>query len=345
MDNKQILAYFSDLSDSSQHSLLAELNRSKISSDYSSLLKLRGDALDDKRAECPYCKGFNFCKNGKDKGCRKYKCKDCKRGFTEYTGTWISGIHKKHLIPLFMKSLESSLSLVKSSTEIGISEPTVFSWRHKFLSSQESNPEEEKPFKGITEVDETFYHHSQKGKRCIDREPRNRGGRSSRGITNEEATVLTTMDRAGNSLYLFTNMGRLSLEELENAIENRLTERTILCSDGHNTYKALANKQNIEHHILNASKNERVKGDYHIQHVNSLHSRMKSFFNHKLRGVATKYLQKYLNWQKMKDEFKDSTQWIKTMLTRSLQRADALSIYNNIERDYVKIYQPSQFFS
>lgn len=345
MNKEQILAYFSTLSDSNQQSLLTDLNRTKIASDYSSLLKLRGDALDDKRAECPHCNSSSFCKNGIDKGCRKYKCKDCKRGFTEYTGTWINGIHKKELIPLFMKTLESSLSLVKSSTEIGISEPTVFSWRHKFLSSQEPNSKEEKPFKGITEVDETFYQHSQKGKRCIDRKARNRGGRTSRGITNNEASVLTTMDRAGNSLYRFTNMGRLSLTELENAVENRITERTILCSDGHNTYKALAKKQDIEHHILNVSKKERVKGEYHIQHVNSLHGRMKSFFNHKLRGVSTKYLQKYLNWQKIKDEFKDSTQWIKTMLTRSLQRADALTIYNNIEEDYVKIYESSQYLS
>ena len=217
MDNKQILVYFSKLTDSNQQALLTDLNRSKIASDYSSLLKLRGDALDDKRSECPHCKGFNFIKNGKDKGARKYKCKDCKRGFTEYTGTWINGIQKKHLIPLFMKSLESSLSLVKSSNVIGISEPTAFTWRHKFLSSQEPDYKVEKPFKGITEVDETFYHHSQKGKQCTHRAARSRGGRPSRGITNEEATVLTTMDRAGNSLYQFTNMGRLSLVELENA--------------------------------------------------------------------------------------------------------------------------------
>ena len=92
-------------------------------------------------------------------------------------------------------------------------------------------------------------------------------------------------------------------------------------------------------------KKERVKGDYHIQHINSLHGRMKNFFNYKLRGVSTKYLQKYLNWQKIKDEFKDSTQWIKTMLILSLQRPDALNIYKNIEKDYLKIYESSQYLS
>lgn len=289
--------------------------------------------------------GSNFSKNGKERGCRKYICKDCKRGFTEHTGTWVNGIHKKHLIPLFMKTLESSVSLVKSSKEIGISQVTAFHWRHKFLSSQESYCEEENPFKGITEVDETYYHHSQKGKKCNHRIVRSRGGRPSRGITNEEATVLTMMDRAGNSLYQFTNMGRISATELESVVEDRISERTILCSDGHNSYKALARHQNIEHHILNASKGERVKGDYHIQHINSLHSRIKKNFNYQLRGVFTKYFQKYLNWQKRKDKFKDSTQWIKTMLAISLQRADAIGIFKNIEKDYAKIYKSSQLYS
>ena len=153
------------------------------------------------------------------------------------------------------------------------------------------------------------------------------------------------MDRAGNTLYQFTNMGRISADELNVAVKDRITQRTILCSDGHNSYKALAKKQHIEHHILNASKDERVKGDYHIQHINSLHSRMKNFFNYQLRGVSTKYLQKYLNWQKIKDQFKNTTQWIKTMLTISLQKADAIKIFKNIENDYRKIYKSSQIFS
>ena len=47
-----------------------------------------------------------------------------------------------------------------------------------------------------------------------------------------------------------------------------------------------------------------------------------------MRGVSTKYLQKYLNWQRIKDLFKDTTKWIKTVLALSLQKADAITIYN-----------------
>ena len=70
---------------------------------------------------------------------------------------------------------------------------------------------------------------------------------------------------------------------------------------------------------------------------------MKSFFNYNLKGVSTKYIQKYLNWQKIKDMFSDSPQWIKTVLALSLQKADANRIYSNIEVDYLKICDTLQF--
>ncbi len=123
-----------------------------------------------------------------------------------------------------MKTLESNLSLIKSSKKIGLNAGTIFKWRHKFLSSQESVGEQ-KPFKGITEVDETFYLHSQKGTKCKHRAPRKRGGRPSKGITNQEAVVLTIMDREGNSEYRFTNMCRISADELEQAIGDRTSKR------------------------------------------------------------------------------------------------------------------------
>ncbi len=63
IDTKQVSSYFTSLSESNQDSLLKDLNRIKIESDYSELLQLRGDALDDKRAECPHCQGSNYYKN------------------------------------------------------------------------------------------------------------------------------------------------------------------------------------------------------------------------------------------------------------------------------------------
>jgi len=51
----------------------------------------------------------------------------------------------------------------------------------------------------------------------------------------------------------------------------------------------------VTHEVLNQSAGERVRGELHIQTVNSLHSRLKNFLRRR-RGVATKYLDSYLRW-------------------------------------------------
>jgi hypothetical protein len=51
----------------------------------------------------------------------------------------------------------------------------------------------------------------------------------------------------------------------------------------------------VSHEALNQSSGERVRGDLHIQTVNSRHERLKDFLR-RHRGVATKYLDSYLRW-------------------------------------------------
>ncbi len=102
---------FKSLSQEQQRELLLTFQGITDINDYESILSMRGDALDAKSAECPHCNSSNYCKNGNDKKSRRYKCNDCNRTFTEYTGTWINGIHQKELIPGFLRTMERSLSL------------------------------------------------------------------------------------------------------------------------------------------------------------------------------------------------------------------------------------------
>jgi transposase-like protein len=344
IDKNIIEDYFSELSSSEQNSLLKDLSKIKIDSDCTSILGLRGDALDDRRAECPHCESASYHKNGVDKGSRRYRCNDCSRTFTEYTGTWIAGMHKKEQISGFLKALEMNLSLKRSARETGLDEGTIFIWRHKFLSAHQ-NISDPKSFKGVTESDESYYLHSQKGKKCKQRPPRFRGGRPTAGLSKNEAVLLTTMDREGNRCYAFAAMGRVTKKDLEHFIGDRISYRTILCTDGLASYKSFSEDHSIEHHAMLASKGERVKGEYHIQSVNNVHGKMKTLYNGILRGVSTKYLQKYANWQKIRDVYKEATIWTKAVLAASMLRVDALRVYNNTEQDYLDIYSPTLFSS
>jgi len=79
-----------------------------------------------------------------------------------------------------------------------------------------------------------------------------------------------------------------------------LRASTTLCSDGHASYKGYASDIKIRHVVLRADIRQRVKlGVYHIQHVNSMHARLKRWIRACFCGVSTKYLQNYLNWFKV----------------------------------------------
>lgn len=69
----------------------------------------------------------------------------------------------------------------------------------------------------------------------------------------------------------------------------------LLVTDGCTSYPPCAAALGVSHEPLSLSAGERVRGDLHIQTVNSRHERLKIFLRPK-RGVATKYLANYLNW-------------------------------------------------
>ena len=58
-------------------------------------------------------------------------------------------------------------SLDKTSKKLKINKKTAFDWRHKILSSFEQDTGEE--FEGIVESDETFFEHSEKGNKRLNR--------------------------------------------------------------------------------------------------------------------------------------------------------------------------------
>lgn len=55
-------------------------------------------------------------------------------------------------------------------------------------------------------------------------------------------------------------------------------------------------EKGIEHYRIKSNDDKHIiKGLYHIQNVNGLHSRLKQWIN-RFKGVATKYLDNYLAW-------------------------------------------------
>ena len=87
----------------------------------------------------------------------------------------------------------------------------------------------------------------------------------------------------------------------------------MLCSDGHRSYGAFTKANTITHKKFNASKGQRtVDKVYHVQNVNNLDMSLRKFME-SFNGVATKYLQNYLNWFLVLEKIKNSTSKMTTM--------------------------------
>ena len=321
MDTTSIKTYFTNLSTKNQDSLLITLTTIKSNSDFQ-LIDIRKRKFDEKQGVCPHCNHIKYVKMGIDKGVQRYKCKDCTRTFTPFTGTWMAQIHKKEKLADYLKLMQQGLSLDKIRKKLSINKKTAFDWRHKITTALEQS--EAETFLGITESDETFFLHSEKGSGKIRSKSRKRGKQiKTRGVSNEQVSVIVSADRKGEISLNLACFGRITKDDITKAIGSKINKQTVLCTDGHYSYKGFAMDNKLEHHISKAKKF--TKGKFHIQNINSLHSRLKKWINRDLYGVSTKYLQNYLNWFRYKEKFKKTDYMIELIL--SLKNTTARNKY------------------
>jgi len=286
----------------------------------SSLLSLslqERKVLDDQEVtavSCPHCKGVHIRANGKLKGVQRYVCNGCKKNFSETTGKFWYNIKKKEKLNRYLYCLLSGYSIRKSAKQTGISIQTSFDWRHKLLTSFSSVSVDS--FQGILESDDLFFAYSEKGNRNLKRKPKKRGEKASKaGISDEQVAVIATCDRSGNKDFKVVTKGRISKENINTALQGKLDKVSVLCSDSHRSYGAFAKANAIAHKKFNASKGQRtVDKIYHIQNVNNMDSRLRRFMD-SFNGVASKYLQNYLNWFLVLEKIKNETTKIATVVS------------------------------
>ena len=125
--------------------------------------------IDDDR-KCRHCGAPRAISRGKARGLRRYQCKTCNRTFNAATGTVLQGIHKKEKLLAYASCISEGCTIKDSAARCGMSIPTAFYWRHRFLDQQTHK----KNLAGIVEVDETFFLESRKGNRNLNRKARKR---------------------------------------------------------------------------------------------------------------------------------------------------------------------------
>ena len=280
---------------------------------------------------CPHCMGSDIIKWGKNKTNERYKCRGCNRTFSHITGSPAHNIKKKNNWVKFGKELFNGqyFTLEELAKRTGISVPTAFDWRNKLLCSlNDSN----KNFEGITEIDDIWFLYSQKGRKGL-KYSRKRGGTSHRGDNDFRTKVLITSDRMDTLDMSVVRIGRLQKQDIVRSVGDKLSDKTTLVSDKHQSIAGFAKDAGIPHISFKANTHCKDK-DYHVQTVNNIAGRFKTMVNRKLRGVSTKYLQNYANWFRINEKYKAVQDNVTGIIKESMLAQNTWDRYVNTERLY-----------
>lgn len=147
--------------------------------------------------ECPHCVSEHVVRFCKVNGRQRYRCKNCRKTFTDTTNTVLYRTRKGDEWITFVDCMFKGYSLRKSAEIVGVTWVTLFYWRHKLLSAL--NQMDCDHFEGIVEVDETYFLYSQKGQRGItERKPR-KAWRKIQTQRNQSRTSLRSCCKRPNS--------------------------------------------------------------------------------------------------------------------------------------------------
>ena len=253
-------------------------------------------AKEDDGIQCPHCRNIDpkmIARYGVRQGIQRYRCKACSKMFSSTTGSFLSWTKKNfYTWKSFIKSMMEGHSVRKSATVCKIHRNTAFMWRHKILDALAQYQNSQGRMRGVVEVDDTLFRLSYKGSKPPDRESRQRGTPASKpGTSKEQVCVSCAVERNGKVFSKVSALGRTTAKVLKTVFRGRISKRSIICTDKDTALAKFVAGKKCEHVPLNGPTDR--KGPYHIQNINSYHSRLREFIR-RFKGVATKYLDNYL---------------------------------------------------
>ncbi|HOC41315.1 MAG TPA: IS1595 family transposase [Bacteroidales bacterium] len=276
-------------------SLTKEGKREFLDNLYEFLNNNRLTALDYQRIKilstapiCPRCKCEYVSKAGVHNGRQVYKCKNCKYQFRETAKSLVYHLHKYPLILDYLKCMLEGKSLRACASEVGISLPTSFRWRHKILAAIQGL-EGGINFSGITEADELLLQYSEKGRRYKSPEEKEQAMKT----VHPNVAVLVMTDREGNLLFKHTGENRVQNSQIKEELKRRVSENNLICFKPNDEFKQAVMESPSKKVIVR----RKTKG-LTIYSVNVAEKKITNFlvWMMRFRGVATKYLQNYLMW-------------------------------------------------
>ena len=245
-------------------------------------------------AKCIHCDSERLRKYGKSNGRQRFYCNNCKKTFVCTRGSAYFYQHKADNWQVYLEHMLNRDSIRVCAKKAGISSVTSFNWRHRYMNAAQNTFEDS--LEGIVEANETYFRESKKGEKHLNRPARKRGTKvTTPGIYNSDwVAVLTAIDR--NHHEYDHVLQQVTSDEIEMYLGAKIMDESILCTDSKPAYNHICRNHHLHHIVLKNTQTQ--NGIFHIQNINNYHAQLKQWYL-KMKGVASKYLPKYLGWFRM----------------------------------------------
>lgn len=244
----------------------------------------------DGKVACPYCKHQKCYSIEKGK---RWKCADskCYKRFTVTVGT----IFEASNIPLnkwfpaiyLCTAHKRGISSYQLARNIGVTQKTSWFMMHRIREVLRNKDAVILGYNGAVEADETFvggkYANMHTAKRNKLLEECNGGGYANK------TTVLGMIERGGDLVAKV--IANKSPGELTRTISATVNKNATLITDSTNLYSSITHAYN--HHAVNHSINEYVRGDAHTNTVEGVFSHFKRSIYGTFFHISAKHTQRY----------------------------------------------------
>jgi transposase-like protein len=249
-------------------------------------------SLSFEKTSCPRCGSGSFIKHGKTSlGRQRYRCRECRKTFSETTGTPFM-YSKKTLDDWasYLFCMEGGLTLRKISGLLGMNLSTAFAWRHKILSVCETMTDT--LLTETVEVSEFWLKENFKG--CRKMNPHFPDWKNRWLIL-----FMSCIDSRENILFRAAarkGMRKLDNEEVSGVLGPVIRRCKTLVTTSNLSYIAFAKKHKVTL-CMPYSSNYIVKG-FGLKNAEKQAWGFKEFLRG-FRSVASKYLSHYVNWYRL----------------------------------------------
>ena len=243
---------------------------------------------------CLYCGSSVVQRWGGFSGRQRYRCTTCRRTFSDFTGTPLAWLKRIDCWAAYCDYMRRSCTLRRTAAGTGVHLGTAFRWRHRILGALESA--DDTALGGTIVFGETWFPYSEKGRRSGPehrREPL-RGTRPGARVAypRERVWVFVAVDERGRVASGATGSVRPRSDVLAGALGDRVQPGSELVdvSGPFGAVAVLADRVGARYRraLITSSDVRAVRG-----YVVGLRRWIRRF-----RGVATRYLDNYLAWNR-----------------------------------------------